>query len=224
MSNARNLARLIVDSGGDVDVSSLGNVPPSNDASALTTGTLPVGRLPSSGVSASSLTAGTLGTERLPSTGGTVIKTSTYRYTGQWQAPSTTTPDYVWWNVTFNRTRSDSSLWIVSDQPVYELTNGVWIGVAMDVNGFSHSRGLKHFRPNTDTTCIGFNCVVTAAEIGSTTGNISIKHKWNWGWVSGANQPFNWINFSGGGANGASDARISSSKKTEGFMIVQEIV
>lgn len=47
MSNARNLARLIVDSDGDVDVSSLGNVPPSNDASALTTGTLPVGRLPS---------------------------------------------------------------------------------------------------------------------------------------------------------------------------------
>ena len=46
MSNARNLARLIVDSGGDVDVSSLGNVPPSNDASALTTGTLPVGRVP----------------------------------------------------------------------------------------------------------------------------------------------------------------------------------
>ena len=46
MSNARNLARLIVDSGGDVDASSLGNVPPSNDASALTTGTLPVGRLP----------------------------------------------------------------------------------------------------------------------------------------------------------------------------------
>jgi len=40
MSNARNLARLIVDSGGDVEVSSLGNVPPSNDASALTTGTL----------------------------------------------------------------------------------------------------------------------------------------------------------------------------------------
>ena len=72
MSNARNLARLIVDSGGDVDVSSLGNVPPSNDASALTTGTLPVGRLPSSGVDASSLTTGSLGTARLPA--GSVIQ------------------------------------------------------------------------------------------------------------------------------------------------------
>lgn len=50
MSNARNLARLIVDSGGDVDVSSLGNVPPSNDASALTTGTLASARLPAGSV------------------------------------------------------------------------------------------------------------------------------------------------------------------------------
>ena len=50
MSNARNLARLIVDSGGDVDVSSLGNVPPSNDASALTTGTLGSARLPAGSV------------------------------------------------------------------------------------------------------------------------------------------------------------------------------
>jgi hypothetical protein len=50
MSNARNLARLIVDSGGDVDVSSLGNVPPSNDASALTTGTLGTARLPAGSV------------------------------------------------------------------------------------------------------------------------------------------------------------------------------
>jgi hypothetical protein len=50
MSNARNLARLIVDSGGDVEVSSLGNVPPSNDASALTTGTLGSARLPAGSV------------------------------------------------------------------------------------------------------------------------------------------------------------------------------
>ena len=50
MSNARNLARLIVDSGGDVEVSSLGNVPPSNDASALTTGTLGTARLPAGSV------------------------------------------------------------------------------------------------------------------------------------------------------------------------------
>ena len=50
MSNARNLARLIVDSGGDVDVSSLGNVPPSNDASALTTGTLGSARFPSGSI------------------------------------------------------------------------------------------------------------------------------------------------------------------------------
>ena len=46
MSNARNLAD-IVTGNFDVPLGALDNVPPSNDASALTTGTLPVGRLPS---------------------------------------------------------------------------------------------------------------------------------------------------------------------------------
>jgi len=45
MSRARNLADLL-DANGDVASGALDNVPPSNDASALTTGTLPVERLP----------------------------------------------------------------------------------------------------------------------------------------------------------------------------------
>lgn len=69
MSKARNLAKLLVDSNGDVSAGSLDNVPPSNDASALTTGTLAAARLPASGVSASSLTAGTLAAARLPTSG-----------------------------------------------------------------------------------------------------------------------------------------------------------
>ena len=71
MSNARNLADIITGN-FDVPLGALDNVPPSNDASALTTGTLPVGRLPSSGVDASSLTTGTLGTARLPA--GSVLQ------------------------------------------------------------------------------------------------------------------------------------------------------
>ena len=45
MSRARNLADLL-DASGDVVSGALDNVPPSNDASALTTGTLPVARVP----------------------------------------------------------------------------------------------------------------------------------------------------------------------------------
>jgi len=45
MSRARNLADLL-DANGDVASGALDNVPPSNDASALTTGTLPVERVP----------------------------------------------------------------------------------------------------------------------------------------------------------------------------------
>jgi hypothetical protein len=77
MSKARNLARLIVDSGGDVDLSSLTNVPPSNDASALTTGTLPIARIADGAVTSGKL-ASTLDltgkTVTLPSgTGGKVV-------------------------------------------------------------------------------------------------------------------------------------------------------
>ena len=65
MSKSRQLADLL-DSNGDVVAGALDNAPPSNDASALTTGTLDSARLPTSGVSASSLTTGTLPADRVP--------------------------------------------------------------------------------------------------------------------------------------------------------------
>jgi hypothetical protein len=51
MGKSRNLSKLLVDSSGDVEAGSLDNVPPSDDASALTTGTLAVARLPNEGLS-----------------------------------------------------------------------------------------------------------------------------------------------------------------------------
>ena len=54
MSNARNLADLL-DSNGDVVSGALDNVPPSNDASALTTGTLPVERIADGDITAAKL-------------------------------------------------------------------------------------------------------------------------------------------------------------------------
>lgn len=64
MSRARDLADLL-DASGDVKSAALDNVPPSNDASALTTGTLPAARLPSSGVDAASITTGSLDMARV---------------------------------------------------------------------------------------------------------------------------------------------------------------
>jgi hypothetical protein len=54
MSRARNLADLL-DSNGDVVSGALDNVPPSNDASALTTGTLSADRIGSSSITAAKL-------------------------------------------------------------------------------------------------------------------------------------------------------------------------
>jgi hypothetical protein len=58
MSNARKLADLL-DSTGDVKSGALDNVPASNNASALSTGTLPDGRFPATlpAASATNLTA-----------------------------------------------------------------------------------------------------------------------------------------------------------------------
>ena len=55
MSKARNIADLL-DANGDVEVAALGNVPPSNDASALTTGTLDIARLAANSITAAKLT------------------------------------------------------------------------------------------------------------------------------------------------------------------------
>ena len=76
MTKARNIADLL-DANGDVKSSSLDNVPASNDASALTTGTIADARLPATALnsnvdlttlSASNLTSGTLADARFPST------------------------------------------------------------------------------------------------------------------------------------------------------------
>jgi hypothetical protein len=67
MTRARDIANL-VDSNGDIVAGALDNVPASNDASALTTGTLASARLPSSGVDASSITVGTIPNGRFPAT------------------------------------------------------------------------------------------------------------------------------------------------------------
>ena len=53
------------------------NIPASNDASALTTGTLAAARLPTTGVDASSLSTGTLAAGRLPATGVNAASLST---------------------------------------------------------------------------------------------------------------------------------------------------
>lgn len=54
MTRARDIANL-VDSNGDIVAGALGNVPPSNDASALTTGTLDIARISNGAITAAKL-------------------------------------------------------------------------------------------------------------------------------------------------------------------------
>jgi len=108
MTKARNLADLL-DSNGDVKTLGLDNVPPSNDASALTTGTLSVDRIAdgaignakiASGVDASKLTTGTIPAARIADGSiaagklDTVYQTSLTAGT-DYQTPLTAGTDYL---------------------------------------------------------------------------------------------------------------------------------
>jgi len=78
MSKARNLADLL-DANGDVALSNLDNVPPSNDASALTTGTL----------SADRIAAGSIGAAKLANSAKTVRSAT---------APSNPSDGDIWYD------------------------------------------------------------------------------------------------------------------------------
>lgn len=141
---------------------------------------------------------------------------------------STTSSEYNFWSVTYSRQYSNSNIWIMSDIPVAEMPNGVWVGSFLTVNGFKSSRGLKTARPNTDASHFGFNSWLTAAEVGSTTGNITISHGWNWGGAGELVLPFSFINFKGsrssGTSNASRDSRIYDIYETQGQMVVMEIL
>jgi len=155
------------------------------------------------------------------------IKVEKFEYGTIGQVPATTNTNYTWWSVNFNRQNSGSSLMIWSVIPVYELPNGPYVGCALNVNGYISSKGLLHFRPNNDTTAIGHTCIVTSSDIGSTTGNITIAHLWNWHHHNSSVKPFNRTNLSGGSGStpaGNYDPRVGTSARTYGSMIVQEYI
>lgn len=98
MGRSRNLADLL-DANGDVALGNLDNVPPSNDASALTTGTLPIDRIAdgaisnakiASGVDASKLTTGTIPAARIADGSIAAGKLDTV-----YQTPLTAGTDYL---------------------------------------------------------------------------------------------------------------------------------
>ncbi len=191
-------------------------------AADIASGVFDTARLASSGTASSSTFL--RGDQSWQTVVQKVLQISRYEYTSITQI-SGTSSETNFWSVTYNRLSATSDLWVVSDLPTAELPNGVWVGTALNINGYKSSKGLKSARPNTDATLVGFNTYATAAEIGSTTGNITISHLFNWGYVSGGPvTPINWINFAGG-TSGASnrDSRISSSYQTYGTMVVMEI-
>lgn len=116
MSKARNLSRLVVDGNGDVDAASLDNVPASDDASALTTGTLDIARIADGAVTATKL-ASTLDltgkTVTLPSgTGGKVLQVVHQTYTPSTYSTTNTT-SWTAWDLSASITPTNSSSYLI---------------------------------------------------------------------------------------------------------------
>ena len=103
MSNARNLSKVEVDTNGDIEVGSLGNVPPSNDASALTTGTLPTARLAS----------------------GTVVQVD-YGYYGGASVGINNTFSKGQVTLTLTRKLTNSKFLVISDSTIYRPSTSGW--------------------------------------------------------------------------------------------------
>ena len=81
MSNARNLAD-IVTGNFDVPLGALDNVPPSNDASALTTGTLPIARIADGVISSDKLASGAA---KANFGSGAILQTHQFSYSGVYE-------------------------------------------------------------------------------------------------------------------------------------------
>jgi hypothetical protein len=142
MSKARNLADLL-DSNGDVVSGALDNVPPSNDASALTTGTLPIARIADGSITTAKL-ASTLDlsgkTVTLPSgTGGKLVNMAHARhdFTGDVGTSSTSFVEIATnIRITYTPLSASNTLRITLYSPdVYTTSTGFIAIQAMDISG-----------------------------------------------------------------------------------------
>ena len=199
MSNARNLAD-IVTGNFDVPLGALDNVPPSNDASALTTGTLPVGRLPSSGVDASSLTTGTLPVGRLADGSINPLKFSekgvpfnTKFFYNNVRTGLSVQAGYNFWSVTYNK-KSATSIIVFDVQLAFRDPYNGEVGFYVQYGSSANSyRGCSYMESG-GTTGGGYSDTDskqffrTSIDGYTTTGSQTV----NLGWASndgGANMP-----------------------------------
>ena len=198
MSNARNLADIITGN-FDVPLGALDNVPPSNDASALTTGTLPVGRLPSSGVSASSLTTGTLPVGRLAdgsinplkfSEKGVPFNTKFFYYNVRTGLP--VQASYTLWSVNYNK-KSATSIIVFDVQLAFRDSYNGEVGFYVQYGSSANSyRGCSYMESggggnsyNDSDTKQFFR---TSIDGYTTTGSQTVNVGWS-SYNGGANMP-----------------------------------
>lgn len=134
MTRARDIADL-VDANGDIVAGALDNVPASNDASALTTGTLAAARLPSSGVDAASITTGTLNSAR--------VSLSNSDITGNPFSVRQISTYNIWQGITHAANNGNTYGFYYSDVAIGSNTTSNTFGLMIRVY-YSHGGGADH--------------------------------------------------------------------------------
>ena len=186
MSRARNLADLL-DANGDVASGALDNVPASNDASALTTGTLPIARIADGDITAAKL-GSTLDlsgkTVTLPAgTGGKVLQVVQGTLAGDLGASSTGSTSYIDTGLTASITPTTSGnkiLIFVSYRPKIQApTANDLLAYVNLVEGSTSIHELRIQADNLgklgDTVYFSYNIPMNVQRTTSSTSSLTYK-------------------------------------------------
>jgi len=199
MSNARNLAD-IVTGNFDVPLGALDNVPPSNDASALTTGTLPIARIADGVITNAKIATNAIDSNKLANnsitssklTTGMIVKVTEFFNSTRLVLSESS-------NYTFSATSVEkiynNSYLLVKATWVGRGGNSHWMGLWCEWNGVRNYHGVS--MSIEQATAEGNNCptilVYDTKIVSPATGTAAL----NFGWTSGdggANKPFNTLN------------------------------
>ena len=224
MSNARNLAKLIVDANGDIGAASLDNVPPSNDASALTTGTLPIERIGTGAITNAKIAINAIDSSKLANnsvtssklTAGMIVNTT--EWFNSTRLVISNSSNYTFSSTSFQKIYSNSYL-LVKATWVGRGSYSHWMGLWCEWNGVRNYHGVSMSVEN--STSDGTNCptiLVYDTKIASSSTGTALL---NFGWTTGsgsADKPFN--TFNPDSAN--NDSRINGS--TGSHITVYEVL
>ena len=227
MTRARDIANL-VDANGDIVAGALDNVPASNDASALTTGTLPAARIGSGSINNSMLAANAVTAAKIANneitrdklTAGMIVNVQTFTNNTKASLPDSTNTTMLSLSGCVKH-YSNSKLVVVGLIPLrgaYSHWMGLWCQWGSNAN-----RSYQGIGMNTETgtadgnepNTIHYNVEIVT----SSTGTNALNFGWTVGSGASANRPGNTIH-----PDRSNDTRINFNGSVASHFTVYEVL